>query len=110
MLPGSPSDISRSLRRKRAREAREQLELVSASLSPSIQSSDRAGTPLSASPLRGGSSANDPDFYKFTNHGFRGIMGVEWLAEGEMMVVERPYSDFVGELPPAFFTGGFGRS
>ena len=108
-MPGSPSDVSRSLRRKRAREAKEQLELVSASMSPSVMSSDRTGTP-SFSQGRGPSSANDVNFFKISNDGFRGVAGVEWLGEGEMGVVERPYGDFAGELPMAFSSGGFGRS
>jgi len=110
MSPGSPSDVSRSLRRKRAREAREQLELVSASMSmsPSVQSSDRTGTGAGTS-LRGQSSANDPESIRISNDGFRGVAGVEWLGEGELAVVERPYEDYVGELPAAFWSGGFGK-
>ena len=105
-LPGSPSDVSRSLRRKRAREAREQLEWMS----PSVHSSDRTGTPTSLIQARGPSAANDPEFFTISNDAFRGVAAVDWLGEGEMAVVERPYGDYVGELPAAFRSGGFGRS
>lgn len=109
-IPGSPSDVSRSLRKKRAREAKEQLDLVSASLSPSIHSSERTGTPTLLLHARGPSSANDPDFFKISNDGFRAVVAVDWLGQGELCVVERPYGDYVGELPAAFSSGGFGRS
>ena len=118
----SPSFVSRSLRRKRAREAREALELISQS-----GSSERTGTPLSGGLAGLGgfaglgvgvgakvagqrSSKDDPEFYKISTDRFRSVAAVEWLKEGEMMVVERPMADFVGELPPAFWTAGFGRA
>jgi len=41
---------------------------------------------------------------------FRSIIGAAWLGYNEMVVVERPYSDFVGELPPAFVSASYGRS
>jgi hypothetical protein len=41
---------------------------------------------------------------------FRSIIGVGWLGVGELVVVERPLSDFVGELPPAFVSASYGRS
>lgn len=101
---------SRSVRRKRAREARDALaEMVSLS-----GSSDVPGTPMSTSSAGGGaghaSSAKDPEFYKIQTDRYRGIAGVDWFGEGEMVLVERPYGDFVGELPQAFWTGSFGRS
>ncbi|ORX40916.1 quinon protein alcohol dehydrogenase-like superfamily [Kockovaella imperatae] len=77
-----------SLRKKRAREAREALESVSSS---------------SAGP-------DDPNFFKISLDRFRGLGGVDWLAEGEMIVVERQLGDFMGELPPAFWSGGYGRA
>lgn len=129
-LPGTPGGAngtpangegtplsSRSLRRKRAREAREQLEASSAS--PSLASSDHhhmPGSPaaslslsrmvLKATP----SSANDPDFVKVATGRFRSVVAADWLGEGELVLVERPYADFVGELPPAFWTGAYGRA
>lgn len=102
---------SNSLRRKRAREAREQLiELSSAS--PSLASSDVPGSPtasLARSVLQP-SSANDPDFVKIVTDRFRSVVAVDWLAEGELLLVERPYADFVADLPPAFWTGSYGRA
>jgi U3 small nucleolar RNA-associated protein 4 len=114
---------SRSLRRKRAREAREQLVK---STSPSLASSDVA-TPVPGSPLAHThslassssslartvlqpSSANDPNFVKIVTDRFRAVVAVDWLADGELALVERPYADFVGELPPAFWTGSYGRA
>jgi len=41
---------------------------------------------------------------------FRSIIGAGWLGFGELVVVERPFSDFVGELPPAFVSASYGRS
>lgn len=130
--PSSPSDVSKSLRRKRAREAREQLEAVSAlsagastpslvDFSSELGSVTRTGTPASAGTGTGStttwnkmmaspSSADDPDFVKVTPNKFRSVAAVEWLKQGEMMVVERPLGDFEGELPPAFWTGRFGKS
>ena len=55
------------------------------------------------------SSASDPDFYRFTHDAFRSLAAVEWMGKGEMMVVERPMRDFVGDLPGAFFVGTYGR-
>lgn len=55
------------------------------------------------------SSAQDPDFYRFTHDAFRSLAAVDWLGNGEMMVVERPMGDFVRELPGAFFVGTYGR-
>ncbi len=78
-------------------------------MSPSVHSSDRIGTPILGQG-RGVSSANDPEFFKVMNEGFRGLLAADWLSEGEMAVVERPYGDYVGELPAAFSSGGFGRS
>jgi len=103
---------SKSLRRKRAREAREQL-VEAASVSPSLASSDIApGSPTAslARTVLQPSSANDPDFLKIVTDRFRSVVAVDWLGEGELMLVERPYADFVGELPPAFWTGSYGRA
>ena len=118
--------LSKSLRKKRAREAREALELVSLS-----GSSDRPSTPSGLpglndsfnglsngvghgvgqwSPGKEPSSATDPEFYKMSLDKFKSVACVEWFGEGEMVVVERPFGDFVGELPAAFWTGSFGRA
>jgi len=101
--PSSTDALSRSSRKKRAREAREALELVSIS-----GSSDQPS--LSIASPRAKSSADDPEFYKLQNDAFRGVAGVDWFGPGEMVVVERPYGDFVGELPQAFWAGRFGSS
>lgn len=97
-------------RRKRAREAREALaEMVSLS-----GSSDVPSTPMSSTGSIGGlggtSSSKDPNFFKVQEDRYRGVVGVDWFGEGEMVLVERPFGDFVGELPQAFWTGTFGRA
>jgi U3 small nucleolar RNA-associated protein 4 len=130
---GNPQngEISKVSRKKRAREAREALEAISLS-----GSSDRFSTPLSSTgPGITPSSANDPDFVKVWGGGgrFKGVIGVGWLAVGEdeadldlgmgddkgsgdeekkweLGIVERPWGDFVGELPAGFWEGRFGRS
>lgn len=104
---------SKALRRKRAREAREALEASSAS--PSVTTGSVASDmPLTVHPQpirsKGQSSANDADFIKVATDRFRAIVDVDWLAEGELMLVERPYADYVGELPPAFWTGSYGKA
>ncbi|KAK4684570.1 hypothetical protein P7C73_g5600, partial [Tremellales sp. Uapishka_1] len=101
---------ARSLRKKRAREAREQLEAVSlSSVSPSISSTSSVLKLLGGNGISAKSSADDPEFYRISNK-FRAVAWVDWLGAEEMLVVERPVADFIGELPPAFWTGGFGRS
>ncbi|TXT12946.1 hypothetical protein VHUM_01347 [Vanrija humicola] len=106
-LDGEPAPLSsKSLRRKRAREAREQLEASSASPSLAASSSLARSLVLKSAP----SSANDPEFVKVATDKFRSVVAVDWLEEGEMVLVERPYADFVGELPPAFWTGTYGRA
>lgn len=112
--PGTPLS-SRSLRKKRAREAREQLEASSASPSlasiENVPASPAASVSLARMVLKGTpSSANDPDFVKVATDRFRAVVAADWLGEGELMLVERPYADFVGELPPAFWTGAYGRA
>lgn len=114
---------SRSLRRKRAREAREAL-IESVSISGS---SDHPSTPaggsvngnassnaapgvLGALLGRAASSANNREFYKIQADNYRGVCAVDWFGEGEMVLVERPFGDFVGELPQAFWAGSFGKS
>ncbi|BEJ03180.1 hypothetical protein CcaverHIS641_0103550 [Cutaneotrichosporon cavernicola] len=103
--PGTPLD-SRSLRKKRAREAREALEASS----PSSMPSPSSPTMLLSRVLKTPSAANDPDFVKVATDRFRSVVGADWLADGELVLVERPYADFVSELPPAFWTGKYGRS
>ncbi|WWD07161.1 hypothetical protein V865_005258 [Kwoniella europaea PYCC6329] len=45
---------------------------------------------------------------------FKSILAIGWLGQGqgqgELGVVERPFGDFAGELPNAFWSGGYGRS
>lgn len=108
--------LENNLRKKRAREAMEQLERTSNG-SPSVASTPVPGSPMSAHGSseisvgeRGMSSTELPEFFKFTHDRFRSVAGIEWVGEGEMVVVERPVGDFVGELPAMFWTGGFGRS
>jgi U3 small nucleolar RNA-associated protein 4 len=108
----SPQPLSsKSLRRKRAREAREQL-VEASSASPSLASSDVPGSPTAslARTVLTPSSANDPEFLKIVTDRFRSVVAVDWLGEGELVLVERPYADFVTELPPAFWTGSYGRA
>lgn len=109
--PNAASTVSKSLRKKRAREAREQLELVSASpsVSGSTPSFGTSGFGYGQG-QGGGSSSDDPEFYKVTTDRFKAILGVGWLGEGELAVVERPLGDFLGELPAGFVVGTFGRS
>ncbi|KAL1412484.1 U3 small nucleolar RNA-associated protein [Vanrija albida] len=117
-IDGSPAPMpsKNALRRKRAREAREQLEASSAS--PSLAASSDIGVPASPTSSlarslvhkSAPSSANDPEFVKVATDKFRSVVAVDWLEEGEMVLVERPYADFVGELPPAFWTGTYGRA
>lgn len=118
----------KALKKKRAREAREALEQtastpmsISASVSvsghsdasPSIPSmngliSHLVGNPGDSPKYK--RSSDDPEFVKI--HGaetFSSISGVGWFGQGEMGVVERPWGDFVGELPGQFRTAGFGR-
>lgn len=59
---------------------------------------------------KGASSTEDPEFFKFTHDRFRAVGGIDWVGEGEMVVVERPMGDFAGELPAVFWTGRYGRS
>ncbi|WVF67825.1 hypothetical protein IAT40_002586 [Kwoniella sp. CBS 6097] len=106
---GSPG-LSKAMRKKRAREAREAKEQIEGLTS---------GAVLPA-------TANDEDI-KVIRDRFKGILGVGWLAadlsdgtvagagvnagtEYEIGVVERPWSDFAGDLPGAFWSGSFGRS
>lgn len=110
----SVSIVSRHTRRRRAQQAREQLEALS--LSPSIASSPFDSATPSLSLAGGGSgggsqksSLGDDDFVK-VHDGFRGVCGVDWLGQGEMCVVERRFEDMRGELPVAFSVGGYGRS
>ncbi|OCF35969.1 hypothetical protein I316_02464 [Kwoniella heveanensis BCC8398] len=100
---GSPG-LSKAMRKKRAREAREAKE--------HIEGATPGTTPL---------VSNDEDI-KVIRDRFKGILGVGWLAseigapgttadaECEIGVVERPWSDFAGDLPGAFWSGSFGRS
>jgi U3 small nucleolar RNA-associated protein 4 len=107
-VPGTPLDPS-SQKKKRAREAREAArEALEASSPGSL--TPASPTMLLSQVLKTPSSANDPDFVKVATDRFRGVVGADWLADGELMLVERPYADFVGELPPAFWTGKYGRS
>ena len=92
---------NQNTRRKRAREARDALER-------STTGSSERSTPL---PLQNGLNGEEGGMVKV--HGgevFRSIIGADWLGSGEMVVVERPFADFVGELPPAFVSASYGRS
>lgn len=97
-----PESLTRAMRRKRAREARDALEASS----PSIEAPPSPFQAARKTP----SSAADPDFVKVATDRFRAICGAAWLGEGELALIERPYADFVGELPPAFWTGQYGRA
>jgi len=105
-------------RRKRAREARDALER---STTTTTTNSER-GTPT----VNGNGNVNGVSHVHASGlgligeegemvkvHGgesFRSIIGVGWLGAGELVVVEKPLSDFVGELPPAFVSASYGRS
>lgn len=137
LSPNASSAMSskKASRRKRAREAREALERsTSLSLSgagagaldsPSIASSPYSGSfPTSGSASNDNGPAGDEVQPLVKVHGgemFRNIIGVGWLGTGsgsgsgssggdELAVVERPTSDFLGDLPPAFVVASFGRS
>ncbi|KAL7420926.1 U3 small nucleolar RNA-associated protein [Cryptotrichosporon argae] len=104
----------RGVRRKRAREAREALELASASASasPSVSvASHSVSSASAAGSVRGAvSAAADPEFCKIDTDRFRAVVAVAWLAEAEMAVVERPQADYAAQLPPAFWSAGYGRA
>ncbi|WVQ95410.1 hypothetical protein IAU59_002507 [Kwoniella sp. CBS 9459] len=104
---GSPG-LSKAMRKKRAREAREAKEQIEGS--------------TTATPGSGlGSPTNDEDI-KVIRDRFKGVLAVGWFASDaggvsddaqaayEIAVVERPWSDFAGDLPGAFWSGSFGRS
>lgn len=91
-------------RRKRAREAKEALER-------STTGSSERSTPLPLGLNHNHHQEGEGEMVKI--HGgevFRNVIGASWLGTGELVVVERPYSDFVGELPPAFVSASYGRS
>lgn len=121
---------ARKDRRKRAREAREALERSTST----PMDSPAPSTPIS---LIGSTSSSGTEDYSVKFHGtesFRGIIGVGWMSprslstsiedgglgmigagrgkegDGELVVVERPVGDFLGDLPPAFVVASFGRS
>ncbi|WVQ86293.1 hypothetical protein IAT38_008462 [Cryptococcus sp. DSM 104549] len=109
-LDGSSSTgLTRAMRKKRAREAREARENLS-SATPSVIEAEHGASSSTAVGLNGG--ARTEDFYKIVKDRFKSVLGVGWLGEegGEVGVVERPWGDFAGELPGAFWSGGFGRS
>ncbi|WVQ77610.1 hypothetical protein IAR50_007298 [Cryptococcus sp. DSM 104548] len=96
--------VGKASRKKRAREARQAREHLS-SLTPS---GSVPSTPISEElkHLEG-----RDDYYNIVTDRFKSILGVGWLgAEGEVGVVERPWGDFVGDLPGVFWTAGYGRS
>ncbi|ORY26812.1 WD40-repeat-containing domain protein [Naematelia encephala] len=96
-------------RQKRARQAREQKnELVSSSTSPSISIGE--SSPSTSTSTTTSSSMKDPEFVKVWNEKFRSVIGVGWLGQEELVVVERPIADFSVDLPAVFVHGRFGRS
>jgi U3 small nucleolar RNA-associated protein 4 len=173
---GEESNLNKNLRRKRAREAREARDMVSASVSVSASGSvsprigemgglvvnsvegdvdigkrsahtqgPRASMGSVSSGGSGGTGAGimSPalsqrkleEGFKMDQDKFRGVMSVEWLGSGgggggsgsgsgsggygmgsaaaagsELAVFERPWGDYVTELPPAFLVGTFGRT
>ena len=126
-LIGLKPHAAESNRRKRARQAREALEATSMSPVGSSVALDAGSTGTGdltlsrQTSISGGGvatkaviSSEDPDFCKVTTDRFKGVCGVAWFGSaeegGEMVVIERPYADYVGQLPPAFWTGGFGRA
>ncbi|ODN79167.1 hypothetical protein L198_07917 [Cryptococcus wingfieldii CBS 7118] len=104
--------VGKASRKKRAREARQAREHLS-SLTPTPLGSVPS-TPVSVSEEMkhqhlGGEGRED--YYNIVTDRFRSILGVGWLGEeGEVGVVERPWGDFVGDLPGVFWSAGYGRS
>lgn len=98
-----PESLTRAMHRKRAREARDALEASS-------PSTEAPPSPFKAQSRKTPSSASDPSFMKVATDRFRAICGAAWLGEGELALIERPFADYVSELPPAFWTGSYGRA
>ena len=42
-------------------------------------------------------------------HKYKSLLGVEFLAHGELCVVERPFMNLLPDLPPAFYSPRYGR-
>ena len=60
-------------------------------------------------------ASDEEGFFRITSDRFRSIAGVGFVQDREaggeeMVLVERPYGDFVGELPPAFVSARYGRT
>ncbi|TYJ51515.1 hypothetical protein B9479_007911 [Cryptococcus floricola] len=98
------SVVGKASRKKRAREARQAREHLS-SLTPS---GSVPSTPVSEEMKH---LEGREDYYNIVTDRFKSILGVGWLGEeGEVGVVERPWGDFVGDLPGVFWSAGYGRS
>lgn len=68
----------------------------------------RESVKLSAPPPAPGSDDQPGDF-KMVTH-YRPILFVDFLAGGELVVVERPLVDVLSGLPPAYFRHKYGAS
>lgn len=55
------------------------------------------------------SGVDDPGDFKMITH-YRPILFVDYLAAGELVVVERPLIDVLSTLPPAYFKHKYGAS
>lgn len=102
---------SKSSRKKRAREARQ----AKASHGQGEEGGAGVGRDL---------EEKKEEYYKIISDRFKSILSVGWLVgshqsqgeergeEGELEVgvVERPWGDFVAELPGVFWSGSYGSS
>ncbi|WVN86073.1 uncharacterized protein L203_101231 [Cryptococcus depauperatus CBS 7841] len=109
-------------------KTRKNLETSMAGLTPSIDLEGKAGrrkrareanvaklsTSASSLPQSPNAQASSEGFYKIIPNRFKNVLGVGLFVNKngreEVGVVERPWSDFVGELPPSFWVSGYGRS
>jgi hypothetical protein len=124
-IGGNGSGSGNNNRRKRAREAREALERSTTTTGTGSDigtptndvnsnidiNNNSKSTSTSLLNLTGGNGDGDGEMVKI--HGgesFRSIIGAGFFSFGEMLVVERPLSDYMGELPPAFVSASYGRS
>nr|XP_019050895.1 hypothetical protein I302_01338 [Kwoniella bestiolae CBS 10118]OCF29825.1 hypothetical protein I302_01338 [Kwoniella bestiolae CBS 10118] len=89
------SPVSKESRKKRAREAK--------------LARDQIDTLSTSTPGAGAGGGEGEGEIKVIRDRFKSILGVGWVGN-ELGVVERPWGDFAGELPNAFWSGGYGRS
>ncbi|WWC92534.1 uncharacterized protein L201_007493 [Kwoniella dendrophila CBS 6074] len=103
---------NRQLKKKRAREAKEQRDQLDSLVASSSS--------LINGVVGVGGIEEKEEKAKVIRDRFKNILSIGWLSneqegdndehEEEIAVIERPLNDFSGELPNAFWSGGFGRS